>query len=233
MDGRFLDLEWPVILGAPLPGIVADINRSVCNVPSRSAGTGLFEVVRYIRHVRAAYLHIMGRLETIVSGNSMRLAREYCAELLHLMRVRRHAGHPLFSLDYLNQTLWQWVSANCDIQIGKRTAVKNSIHQSCRVQLGPTTRRSNCQIPIRPLPLDMARLGFVFRPAIHTLDGMSTSIEAFAEGGFMNSLIDKLDHETDVDRLLNGLQSATEGIRRYCSIQNQKMKPKERPDALA
>jgi hypothetical protein len=220
MDGRFLDLEWPVILGAPLPGIVADISRNICNVPSRYAGTGLFEVVRYIRHVRAAYLHIMGRLETIVSSNPRRLAREYCAELLGLMRHRRRTGHPLFSLDYLNQTLWQWLSTNCDVEFRKRTTVKTLIHQSCRAQLNPDARGSNCRFPIRPLPLDMARLGFVFRPVIHILDGVSTSSEAFTEGVFVNAIIDKLDRETDVDRLLNGLQSAADEIRRHCSVQS-------------
>lgn len=217
MDGRFLDLEWPVILGAPLPGIVAATNLGHCDVPSRSAGTGLFEVVRYIRHVRAAYLHIMGRLDTIVSGNAKRLAREYCAELLQLMRYRRRAGHQLFSVNSLNQRLWQWVSTNCDVALRKRTPLRKSIRQSCLAQMYPDDRRYTCRIPVLPLSLNMARLGFTFRPVIHVLDGASATIEAFNEGTFINELIDKLDHETDVDRLLAGLQAATDEIHRRCS----------------
>lgn len=218
MDGRFLDLEWPVILGAPLPGIVADTSRHLCQVPSRSAGTGLFEVVRYIRYVRATYLHIMGRLETILSAYPMPLAREYCAELLQMMRYRRRTGHPLFSSNFLSEKLWHWVSTNCDIEFQRRTTLKASIRESCHVQLGQNIRGSYCKIPVRPLSLDMARLGFVFRPVIHILEGVNTSAESFCEGLFINQLIDKLDHETDVDRLLDGLQTAAEEIRQHCSV---------------
>lgn len=217
MDGRFLDLEWPVILGAPFPGIVADISSNFCDVPGRPAGTGLFEVIRYIRHARASYLHIMGRLEAILSSNPKRQAVKYCAELLHLMRYRRRSGHPLFSLISVSQRLWQWVSNDCDIEFRKRKAVRTSIHESCRIQMQSNIRRSYYRIPVHPLSLNMARLGFVFRPVIHILDGVNAPVESFCEGVFVNELIDKLDHETDVDRLLEGIQSAADDIRRHCS----------------
>jgi hypothetical protein len=215
IDGRVLDLESPVILGAPLVGVIGDSPSDTCFAPSRMSGSGLFDVVSYVRHARAAHKYLHRRMAMILESPELRTGPrpEYVCAVVAEMSRRNRAGNSLFSARAVANRLMRWVNDHGTVAPAHRRSVAKMIRKTCAAYLIHEPPQY-AELRLRPVRVQLARLGPTRRLEVHVLEGVDEP--RFEEGTFVNELIDKLDRVSDVDRLLNGLHAAAAAIRRYC-----------------
>ncbi|HEX8791685.1 MAG TPA: hypothetical protein VF765_12105, partial [Polyangiaceae bacterium] len=172
-DGRFVDIDWPIILGTPLVGVVA--TRGVhprLDLPHHDTQRGLFEALYFVLHVRMLSRFFMGRLRAIAASGYpvQRAEREFA-----LAAARAFASSPdealLFSRRDVTRMLVGWVEAEMDLDTTRRRALACAIDAvQTSLLLLPCERRPT--IELRAGSARIAPLGSGDRPVPHVLAGM-------------------------------------------------------------
>jgi hypothetical protein len=212
IDGRFVDLEWPVILGRPALALVMAGRHARCPVPTRSSRSGCFEVLEFVAHTRLALRTIDARLSGLVRLAPRREpARDVVAAALQGLRSALGTRHWLWSERLVAQRLLAWMH-EVDVDAAERQRLHTVVSRVCRAHLGGR-HGGMLDVPVRPLDRRLARLGLTFRPDIHLLAGAAPPVDDLAQ--FVNESLDRLEDIADPQRLLAELADVIRTMRRH------------------
>ena len=212
IDGRFLDLECPVVLGRPSLALVMDGRHNTCPTPSRPSCSGFFEVLGFVSDSRSAIRRTMGLLNLFLGlwprGQPV---REIVAEALRGLRSAFSKDHWLWSTEQIAARILTWTES-FDLTNRQRAQFYVAIRKVCRAHLEPRWNGVE-EINVTPLRLRLARIGLI-RPTIHLL--AATTFHEYEEARFMTTIFDRVEKITDVDELLSAVAEAAADIRRLC-----------------
>jgi hypothetical protein len=226
-DGRFVDIDRPVILGRPLVGIIARGQQRRLDIPHRDMQWGLFEPLFYVLHMRMLARFFEGRLRAIagmgypVSRREREYAREAARSFAALAR-----RHLLFSRERLRKTLIRWVADEVALDLTQRRALAKTVDQAYRSLFTDHGGRT-FPIALEPVPAPLARLGATNDPVAHVFAFMKTGSVAPPEAvlsedaAYVNRQISDLCQIGDRDRLLSSMGDAVKNVLAHCrSVEN-------------
>lgn len=216
-DGRFIDIDWPVILGKPLVGVVATRGpHRRLELPHHDMQRGLFEPLYYVLHMRMLAQFFAGRFRAIAAtGYPVRpREREFAREI-----ARGFAASPerqmLFSRREVTRMLHRWVTADVDLGPSAQRSLAAAIataYQALFAKRGPRPR----VVELCPSPAPIATMGDTNPPVPHPLSFMPAREVFSEEAAFVNEVIERLCRIADRDRLLERLGDAVTKIARHC-----------------
>ncbi|HEX9945125.1 MAG TPA: hypothetical protein VGG03_24205, partial [Thermoanaerobaculia bacterium] len=212
LDGRFLDLELPVLLGSPFFGLLSkERGRTVAYQPTRSLVVGL-EVLHAVRGFHAFLCRLDATLAGLITGRLL------------------HSGAEASFARGLSQALRKWVSRRDGpfrLQAARRRLVERMVHgeldlsrrqraalRKVLAALLPDAARAAPEPPaMRRLDLRPARPEVFFEPALYAFDGLDLPVPDRGRFELLNSEISRLDACRDLQGLLAELQASTARIR--------------------
>jgi len=200
IDGRFLDLDLPVIIGAPLVGVLA--NEQV-NFLKGLSPRGLFEVLDLIRHVRTFVHAFRGRLQALgemghpVSANESNFALSMAASLANIA-----ADHLFFSADAVTAMLLDWVESAVDMTAAQRRELTATVGGTVDLFMN---RQSGAPRPLdvhlRPEPsFNLASFGGL-TPVAHVFTGHEAP-RMTEKAKFVNERLHTLDELRGIEEVL-------------------------------
>lgn len=211
IDGRFIDLELPSVIGQPLVGLFMGGSHRACLAPTRMSQTGIFEVLSYVVDTRASIRRMLGLLLMFVD---LAPARDPIRRVLALARRSIAQAFPsdhwIWSSTGVASRLSAWL-AEVDPPRRVRRGLERQIRIACDALLLPGLSGAG-ELAVAPHPITLARNGLQFRPTLHLLAG--ATIGKLDEAHFVNGLFERLEGITDADRLFDALLTAAAQIRR-------------------
>lgn len=212
-DGRFLDLEAPVIVGTPLVGLIGTRPRRRVVLPHPAALTGLFEPLAFVLHMRMIAWSLRSHFEAISRApNGVSNTEREFAHGLSTAFVAATRGHILFSRHRLKRQLLEWVEGTVELGRSAREALGRTIDAACDVYLDD--RQVRPALGVRTLDQHLARGQSVSNVA-YVFDFIEP-VELSDEARLFNELASQLDEIADRDRFLVALGEATHQIETYC-----------------
>jgi hypothetical protein len=213
-DGRYVDLEWPVLLGKPLVGVVGQERHQDLTLPHRHALWGLFEVLAFVMHHRMIVWDLAGRLRGISRmGHPVQpREREYSRAVADALR-KRGRDHLLFSRRKLREMILGWVGAELDLSASQRGSLGSVFDTVYAAHLHG--RRGN--LTLEPADVTLPRIGFKAQGYPHVFPFMDKGPVMSEEAQFIHRVWLDLDRIGDPDRLLVRVGAAVDEIRSYCA----------------
>jgi hypothetical protein len=218
VDGRFLDLEAPVILGAPLLGVIEAEPCRELRLPHRSTFSGFFEPVGFVLNMRMIAWSLRTRFEAIAKAGPpvARGEREFAGAVARAFAARLR-GHVLSSRRALEDLLLGWADAAVPLGRGERRALREAIGAVYRAHLGgggsDGEAGAPARLPLRPVPARLARVDTFIVPHVFDFLAPERAVTITDEARLVNDLVAALDQVGDVDQLLAGLEEAAQRIR--------------------
>jgi hypothetical protein len=216
-DGRYLDLEGPVISGAPLVGILDDQPRASLELPDRAMVTGLFEPLVYVRAMRSIGHFFQSRFAGIRDMGSLasRAEKAFAAGIAEELAAVR-GDHVLYSRELLGETLTSWVEGVMDLSRDGKRALRDAIDVVYDVYFTDTRRERRASLEVTAVDAaPLARRG-MWRVA-HVVRGTAPPMVVSQEARLFNRLVAELDAIGDRDTLLLHVESAAAELRRSVS----------------
>ena len=212
-DGRFLDLEAPVILGTPLVGVICTQPQRQVVLPHSAALSGLFEPMAFVLHMRMIAWSLRSHFDAIsrAPNGVSRTEREF-AQGLSRAFVAATREHLLFSRRLLKRRLLAWVDDTIELGRAARRALAQAFDAAFDVYLDE--RQARPALGVTALEHQLARGQSVSNVA-HVLDFMEP-VAMSDEARLCNDLVSQLDAIADRDRFLVALGDATRQIKAYC-----------------
>jgi hypothetical protein len=212
-DGRFLDLEAPVIVGTPLVGVIGTQPHRRFALPHSAALSGLFEPMAFVLHMRMIAWSLRSQFEAIFRAPNgvSRTEREF-AHGLSMAFVAATRGHILFSRRLLKRRLLGWVEDTMELGRSACTGLIRTLDAAFDVYLDE--RQARPELGVRALELQLARGQSVSNVA-HVFDFMEP-VGLSDDARLFNQLVSQLDTIADRDRFLVALGEATRQIKTYC-----------------
>ncbi|HKE18398.1 MAG TPA: hypothetical protein VKB80_26150 [Kofleriaceae bacterium] len=215
VDGRFLDLEAPVILGAPLLGILEAAPCRELRLPHRQTFSGLFEPLGFILNMRMIAWSLRTRFEAIAAAGPpvARGEREFAGAVARALAAALR-GHVLTSRRALEEHVFGWVDAAVPLRRGERRPLREAIATACRAHLGEGAGEgAPALLPVRPVAARLARVDTFIVPHVFDFLGPEHTATITDDARLVNDLVAALDQVGDLDELLAGLEDAARRIR--------------------
>jgi hypothetical protein len=214
VDGRFLDLEAPVLLGAPLLGVIEAEPCRELRLPHRASFSGLFEPVGFVLNMRMIAWHLHSRFEAIAKAGPpvSRREREFAAGLARAFGAARR-GSVMSSRPALEELLLGWVDGAVALERAERTGLRRAIGAVLAAHLGDHRERAPVLLPVRPASAQLARVDTFVVPHVLDVLGPQHGAPVTEDARLVNDLIAELDQVGDLDELLVGLGEAARRIR--------------------
>jgi AraC-like DNA-binding protein len=215
VDGRFLDLEAPVVLGAPLLGIIEAEPRRELQLPHRATFSGFLEPLGFVLNMRMIAWHLRWRFEAIAKAGPplSRGEREFAGDAARalcsgvrgtVLSSRSPARRPLEDL------LLDWADgAMLPLARAERRGLRLAIGAACDAHLGGAP----ALLPLRPVATRLARVNTFVVPHLFDFLGPDHAVTVTEEARLVNDLIAALDQVGDLDELLAGLEDGARRIR--------------------
>jgi hypothetical protein len=212
VDGRFLDLEAPVVLGAPLLGVIEAEPRRELRLPHRASFSGLFEPVGFILNMRMVAWQLRSRFEAIAKAGPpvARSEREFAAGLARAFAAGLR-GHLLWSRRGLEELLLGWVDRAVPLTRRERAALRQAIGAVHAAHLGEG--QGEAALSVRPVATRLARVDTCVVPHLLDFLGPQHRVTVTADARLLNDLVAALDQIGDLDELLARLEDAARKIR--------------------
>jgi hypothetical protein len=224
VDGRFVDIDWPVILGKPLVGVVATRGpHRRLELPHHDVQRGLFEPLYYVLHMRMLAQFFAGRFHAIAAtGYPVRAReREFAREI-----ARGFAGSPerrmLFSRREVTRMLHGWVTAEVELGATAQQRLAAAIETAYQALFAKKGTRRRV-VELRPSFAPIATMGDTNPPVPHLLSFMPAREVFSEEAAFVNEVIDRLGRIGDRDRLLYALGDSMVKITEHCTAASPRL----------
>jgi hypothetical protein len=212
LDGRFLDLELPVLLGSPFFGALSkERGRTAVFRPARSVAVGL-EVLHAVRGFKAFLVQLDSALSGLLAGDFLRSAPEvsFARDWSRLLKRWLGRRNGLFRSQARRRALVaETVQAEWDLPRGQRAVLRKIV-----AALLPDADRPAPELPeMRRLDVRPARPEIFFEPALYVFAGLDLPAPDRARFELLNSEVARLDGLTDLDGLLTALKSSPARLR--------------------
>jgi len=210
VDGRFLDLDAPVILGAPLLGIVEAEPCRELRAPHPATLTGFFEPLGFVLNMRMIAWYLRWRLDRVAkAGPLSRGEREFASAAARALSSGLR-GTVLSSHRRLEDLLLDWADgAMLPLSRAERPDLRRAIGMTYNAHLGGAP----ALLPLRPVATRLARVNTFVVPHLFDFLGPDHAVRVTEEARLVNDLIAALDQVGDVDELLTGLEDGARRIR--------------------
>jgi hypothetical protein len=215
-DGRFLDIDCPVILGTPLLGIIGRSAHRAMTAPHPDMQLGLFEPFVYALHMRMLAWAFAGRLRAIgeMGHPVSRVEREFARQAAAAFTTAGRA-HRLFSKRGLTKMLLDWATSEVDLDAPRRRALADVVDVAYEALLSERPK-GLAALSLRAMPVPLARLSAANDMVPHVFDFCEAAPVVSEEGAMVNRLLSELCEIRDLDRLLAALGEAKKNISANC-----------------
>ncbi len=153
-DGRFLDLEIPLVLGRPFFGVTHDARQRMPEISGDNEWIGL-EIFSYARQARTFLSAFLGRLEHLAGhlypqGGGHEFVRALADEL----RTQLGPDHLLMNDDLLREHTVEIISQELDLTTWQRAVVEGIVASEHAAYFRGEDRR--LEIALVPAPIELA-----------------------------------------------------------------------------
>ncbi len=213
-DGRFLDLETPMVFGGPFMGLTAAPEElpDAVELSEHRLFVG-FEVLHYIRQIRTflestqARLDWLGRNAWLVSE----LERRFLADMAEALRERFPPTHWIHELGALTGWLTERLSTALGLPPGAAAQLEALAEAQARVCLGVEPRRRG-MLRLRSIDVVIADPEPTFSVAVAVPRFLEDFVGQTSAGRTFNLALSAVDGAGDVSTALGRLQEAEAAI---------------------
>jgi hypothetical protein len=214
-DGRFLDLETPLVFGGPFLGLVAARGRLPESVDL--AGPHVFagcEVLHCLQQLRAFLAFLSDRLEWLGRNgwSGGELERRFLRDTAEALRARFPPSHWLHDVGALSEKLTAALVPALGLPPGGAEEVGALVEAQCRVMLNPE-RAHGGAVRLVPVEMGLANPEPAFPVVVgvpHFLAGLVGPTRA---GRTFNAALGLVDGAGEVATALHALREAEAAIR--------------------
>jgi hypothetical protein len=214
-DGRFLDLETPIVFGGPFIGVLADPGKlpDAVDLAAHQTFVGC-EVLRCLRQVRTFVAFLINRLEWLGRNGwgTGELERRFLRDAAEALRVRFPHSHWLHDVVALEEKLTAALATALALPPGAEAELSALVEAQCRMLLNLEPRRTGT---VRLAPVEM----LIANPEpTHTrVVGVPRFLEGIVgqtcAGRAFNAALGQVEEAGDVTTALHGLHAAEATIR--------------------
>jgi hypothetical protein len=214
-DGRFLDLETPIIFGGPFVGILASPGKLPESVDL--AGSRILvgcEVLQCLRQIRTFLAFLIDRLEWLGwnDWNGGELERRFLRDTAEALHTRFPPSHWLHDVGALGEKLTSALASTLALPPGATAELSALVEAQCRAMLNLKPRQTGT---VRLVPVEM-QLAHP-EPTHPVVAGVPHFLEGFVgqtrAGRAFNAALRQVDGAEDVATALHGLREAEATIR--------------------
>lgn len=214
-DGRFLDLETPIVFGGPFIGIIAPSGKlpeSVSLADSR-VFVGC-EVLQCLRQVRVFLDFLIDRLEWLgrKAAGGGELDQRFLRDTAEALRERFPDSHWLHDADALAEKLTAALASVLALPPGRAAELRALVETQCHVEMNGTPRHTGRVqiVPVETLIADP-------EPTFSVMVGVPRFLEGFVgqtrAGRTFNVALGQVDGAEDVATALQRVREAEATIR--------------------
>ncbi|QRN95893.1 hypothetical protein JRI60_43765 [Archangium violaceum] len=214
-DGRFLDLETPIVFGGPFIGIVAARGKLPESVDL--AGSRTFvgcEVLECLRQLRTFLAFLIDRLEWLgrKDWNGGELERRFLWDTAEALRARFPPAHWLHDVGALGEKLTVALTATLALPRKATAELSALVDAQCRVMLNLEPRHTGT---VRLVPVEMPLANP--EPTFQVVVGVPRFLEGLVgqtrAGRTFNEALGLVDGAENVATALHGLREAEACLR--------------------
>lgn len=226
MDGRYQDIDTPLLHGPGYLGAIAKLEAYTPGTPvarfpldvSWAAISG-FDVLEYLHAMRLFVRHLRAMLNVYVSSEFAfsRAERDFIHGVVHAVGEALPPDHLLWSGSACATLLRGWIDEECEVPARERETVDALVASAVCERLD-ASGSAPLRLPVTEVALDCARSGSRVKltEAFYALAGTTPRPERLEEIQLLNTLIKQLDAITDRDELCARSREAEQTIARYC-----------------
>jgi hypothetical protein len=209
-DGRFLDLETPLVFGGPFVGILSESGElpDTVDLAEHRLFVG-FEVLHYLRQVRTFVGFMRERLEWLSRNGweAGELERTFLRESAEALRERFSPAHLLYNLRALEEKLAGTLFSELAPSPRAMVELEALIDAQCRVYLDVEPRRSGV-VRMRPVEMRLAAPEPTFFVEAAVPDFLEDFVGQTSAGRAFNAALCRVDEASDVATALHRLREA-------------------------
>jgi len=212
IDGRFLDLETPILLGAPFIGIAEYRFR---NFKFHSI-VGL-DTLSFLFHFRRFICFVVNRVDFLLEQGALLAQREVILgqEFLSQLRSIFDKNHILFSEKKACRHVFNRAISEMEVPSQNHAALLEFIKFKYK---NPKPKISSAPwFPLEEVPFSWPSDSAFSNTRLYSLKFLNSKRSAFSEGEFLNKeIVDKILKVTDLDQLIEAMMGAQKKIMNYC-----------------
>ena len=205
LDGRFLDLELPLIFGRPFLGLTStrpELSPDDLRTTLPVVGC---EALEYLLQIRAFVIHVQQRLRFLLELGALShpVERAFVAELVDALGAEFNGDHVVMNEGAACAAVTAALAAALQLAPGARPELKRIVAEQygSHFRQTPTDLRG---LPFRRLPVRLARIESIsryhaFYPDFLDLDG------DLEEARHLNRALEEIDGLTSVDAVLSAV----------------------------
>jgi hypothetical protein len=220
-DGRFLDLETPIVFGGPFLGMIAPSGKlpeAVSLADSRVfAGC---EVLQCLRQVRVFLAFLIDRLEWLGRDDSSggELEQRFLLDTAEALRARFPHSHWLHDAGALGEKLTAALASALALPPGATAELSALVEAQCHLVLNVTPRRAGIVrlVPVETLIANPEPTFSVMAGVPHFLEGFVGQTRA---GRAFNAALGQVDGADNVATALQRVREAEATIRGFAREQ--------------
>lgn len=214
LDGRFLDLEVPLIFGGPFVGLVKREHEMQGDLRRTAAPVVGCEALEYLIQVRFFIKYLIRRLHFILDTCSVvhPIEKEFVAEFLAALEAEFSEEHVIMSKSLAVESILKLILDNV---IGAAEHA-DSLRRIVQEQYESYFHHRPADLSafnFRRLPLQLAKSEsflqyYAFYPDFLAMDSRRDEVE------HINRALDRLDQSTSLDSLMQGIEQLASEIGR-------------------
>jgi hypothetical protein len=222
-DGRFLDLETPIVFGGPFVGLIDSSGKLPESVDL--ADSRIFvgcEVLHCLRQVRTFLAFLIDRLEWLgrndVGGGE--LEQRFLLDTAEALRVRFPHSHWLHDADALGEKLTAALASALALPPGATAELSALVEAQCHVGLNLKPKRTGIVrlVPVETLIANPEPTFSVMAGVPRFLEGLVGQTRA---GRAFNVAVGQVDEADDVVTALQRVREAEATIRGFAREQRR------------
>ncbi|WNG36479.1 hypothetical protein F0U61_24470 [Archangium violaceum] len=219
-DGRFLDLETPIVFGGPFIGIVAARGKLPESVDLAGCRTFVgCEVLECLRQFRTFLAFLIDRLEWLGRNdwNGGELERRFLWDTAEALRARFPSSYWLHDVGALGEKLTGALTATLALPRKATVELSALVEAQCRVMLNLEPRHTGT---VRLVPVEMPLANP--EPTFQVVVGVPRFLEGLVgqtrAGRIFNEALSLVDGAENVATALHMLHEAEKGVRRLVEL---------------
>ncbi|HYO58669.1 hypothetical protein [Archangium sp.] len=222
-DGRFLDLETPIVFGGPFIGIIASSGKLPESVDL--ADSRVFvgcEVLHCLRQVRTFLAFLIDRLEWLGQNDSGggELEQRFLLDTAEALRVRFPRSHWLHDAGALGEKLTATLASALALSPGATAELSALVEAQCHLMLNVKPRRAG-MVRLVPVEALMANPEPAFSVTAGVPRFLEGSVGQTRAGRAFNAALGQVDGADDVATALRRVREAEATIRGFAREQRQ------------
>lgn len=213
VDGRYVDLEGPALVGRPLVGLVIGGATTKLTLPHSQMLSGLLEVYGYALYTQMLVWFFRTRFAALGRFPLLSKPERERAQAISEELQAEAREHVLFSRDELVARVLDWVHEAVPLTANESAALTATLRLIYDVHFSED-KGARGELDLRPLaPLEAGPFSVPATPHLFSLVRPRTSEGEMPEDvALVNRWINAIDREGDLERVFEKLEAAEEEI---------------------